>query len=936
MLSAAFCAAGSFVCSAGPVQADPAFRVGKLDSGLSYYLYHHENPKGCAEFYIVHNVGAMQEEDNQNGLAHFLEHMAFNGTKNYPGKGILEFLDKEGVRFGYNVNAYTSRHETVYNLSKVPLVRESFVDSVLMVLHDWSCDISCEQQALDDERGVIREEWRLRDEPRSRMYYMQQGIVYEGHRQAERTVIGTLDVIDNFKREEILDFYHTWYRPDLQAIVVVGDFDVNEMEARVRRLFSDIPAHPSPRAKDCAQLPVPQGIRFSKMTDPATKQIVLKYMCLQSYPGFEDRASMSTVSDRFARQIVSNILTARFKEKMGDPGCPLRSAVVVTSDYQPDYYLTLFTITPRDEKDLVSPVEYMQTEIERLCRFGFTQHEFDVAKASVVKSMHLKSPLPVEQVRSGDIVKMCVEHFLRNFPLVTPTQWRKLQLEAMDAVDYQFASAYPEKMMRESGKICCYYYNPSRENEIPDAGQLRAALERGAAADVRAETKETVELDFTASPVPGTIVSDKPVKDSKGRIWKLSNGATVYYLHCDKVPGDMRLCASYEFDGGWARYDQERIGASRFALGLIKKYAGFKNFDRNILREYPEIDGINTLMGLRRWDNAYWTFNAFDGKVDDAFKYLYLSLTEPCMPSVKDIEREKFIQLQNLAKGKTDKARFVEDYEDFRYGNHPWFARIDSAAVLSVDRDFVADVYSRLYSGFDSMSVYIASDLPEDEVRGMVCKWVASLSDGASAKKTVSKVKPCRTATGGYRDLMVDKPASSQPLCAVDYEFFTKLPNTARNCVEVDILDYILSQRYLNLIREERGGTYHISFSSEFTPEEPGTLYSEVSFQTRPAMKEMLLGDLKTVMEEFCADGPTREEVDAAVRYLIKHHGEKLARIPKSLQSQKDVLEATVKDGYNPIFDYKTVVSKVKPSDIRSLARRINRSGRLLSVYTEE
>ena len=198
---------------------DPELIKGRLENGLTYYIRHNENPAGCADFYIVHNVGSLQEEDNQNGLAHFLEHMAFNGTRHYPDQEILNFLAKDGVRFGYNVNAYTNRTETVYNISSVPLVRESFVDSVLMVLHDWSCDISCEPEALDAERGVISEEWRRKDEPRLRMSAKQNELVYKGSKHAQRSVIGTLEVINGFKPHEILDFYHRWYRPDLQAIV---------------------------------------------------------------------------------------------------------------------------------------------------------------------------------------------------------------------------------------------------------------------------------------------------------------------------------------------------------------------------------------------------------------------------------------------------------------------------------------------------------------------------------------------------------------------------------------------------------------------------------------------------------------------------------------------------------------------------------------------
>ena len=218
---------------------DPEIIKGKLANGLTYYIRHNEDPAGCADFYIAHNVGALQEEDSQNGLAHFLEHMAFNGTVHYPGKTVLEFLAKEGVRFGYNVNAYTTRTETVYNLSSIPLVRDSFVDSVLMVLHDWSCGILCEEDALDAERGVISEEWRRKDNARMRMMSRQNDLIYKGAKHTQRSVLGTLEVINGFAREDILDFYHKWYRPDLKAIIIVGDFDPEEMERKVRRLFRD-------------------------------------------------------------------------------------------------------------------------------------------------------------------------------------------------------------------------------------------------------------------------------------------------------------------------------------------------------------------------------------------------------------------------------------------------------------------------------------------------------------------------------------------------------------------------------------------------------------------------------------------------------------------------------------------------------------------------
>ena len=205
---------------------DPAIRYGKLDNGLTYYIRHNEMPKERAEFYIVHNVGSMQEEENQRGLAHFLEHMAFNGTKNFPSKnGIQEYTERLGMRMGESLNAYTGFDETIYMLMNVPVTREEIIDSCLLILHDWSQFILLDDEAIEKERGVIREEWRTGNSAQMRMWEQQLPEMLTGSKYGTRIPIGTLDVINNFKKKDLEDFYKKWYRPDLQAIIIVGDID---------------------------------------------------------------------------------------------------------------------------------------------------------------------------------------------------------------------------------------------------------------------------------------------------------------------------------------------------------------------------------------------------------------------------------------------------------------------------------------------------------------------------------------------------------------------------------------------------------------------------------------------------------------------------------------------------------------------------------------
>ena len=230
-----------------PLPIDPAVKIGKLDNGLTYYIRHNEEPKNQANFYIAQKVGAVQEEESQRGLAHFLEHMAFNGSEHFPGNSLVKYCERIGVKFGQNLNAYTSTDETVYNIDDVPTTDITNVDSCLLILSDWSGRLSLEGEEIDKERGVIHEEWRMRSSASQRILNRQLPLLYPGSRYGERMPIGLMSVIDNFSYDFLRDYYHKWYHPSLQGIVVVGDIDVDYVEGKIKEYFSDI-KNPEPEA----------------------------------------------------------------------------------------------------------------------------------------------------------------------------------------------------------------------------------------------------------------------------------------------------------------------------------------------------------------------------------------------------------------------------------------------------------------------------------------------------------------------------------------------------------------------------------------------------------------------------------------------------------------------------------------------------------------
>ncbi|MBR1803478.1 MAG: insulinase family protein, partial [Muribaculaceae bacterium] len=210
-----------------PIPVDEAVRMGTLPNGLTYYVRHNDYPEHRVNFYIAQRVGSIQEEESQRGLAHFLEHMAFNGSENFhgEGKGVIDYTRTLGVEFGGDLNAYTSTDETVYNINNVPSTRQSAIDSCLLILRDWSCGLLLEDNEIDKERGVIHEEWRLRRSAMQRMLENNLETLFPGSKYGKRMPIGLMSVVDGFKYNELRDYYHKWYRPDNQAIIVVGDVD---------------------------------------------------------------------------------------------------------------------------------------------------------------------------------------------------------------------------------------------------------------------------------------------------------------------------------------------------------------------------------------------------------------------------------------------------------------------------------------------------------------------------------------------------------------------------------------------------------------------------------------------------------------------------------------------------------------------------------------
>ncbi|MCF0196771.1 MAG: insulinase family protein, partial [Bacteroidaceae bacterium] len=383
----------AFTASAQPMQMptlplDPAVRTGKLENGLTYYIRHNEMPKDRANFYIAQKVGSVQEEEDQRGLAHFLEHMCFNGTKTFPGNSLIQFCERIGVKFGQNLNAYTSTDETVYNINDVPVTVESNIDSCLMILHDWAGDLLLEEAEIDKERGVIHEEWRMRTSAIMRILERQLENLYPNSRYGKRLPIGTMDVVDNFPYDVLRNYYKKWYHPSLQGIIVVGDVDVDKIEQKIKIFFSDLEEPVG--AEPYVDYPVPSNEQPIYIVDKDKEQTTSEVMVFfkhETLPA-ELRNTAVELQLGYMNRVLASALNARLQEKSQEPDCPYLSAGCGDSKYWISKTMDAFQISISPKPGMVpEALKAVMAEVERARQHGFLSTEIKRASDEFLSRM---------------------------------------------------------------------------------------------------------------------------------------------------------------------------------------------------------------------------------------------------------------------------------------------------------------------------------------------------------------------------------------------------------------------------------------------------------------------------------------------------------------------------------------------------------------------
>ena len=501
------------------IPVDPDVCIGKLDNGLTYYIRHNAWPEHRAEFYIAQRVGSIQEDDNQRGLAHFLEHMAFNGSKHFKGNEMLRWCESVGVKFGTDLNAYTSIDQTVYNISNVPTTREGIIDSCLLILFDWADGLLLEKEEIEKERGVIHEEWRLRTSAQMRMLERDLPKLYPGSKYGHRMPIGLMEIIDNFEPPFLQAYYEKWYRPDNQAIIVVGDIDVNQVEQKIKTLFSPI-VLPAQRALVTME-PVPDNNEAIYVIDKDKEQrynIVELMMKTEAFPD-SLKGTLAYLAADYVKNAAVSMLNDRLREYAEKPESPFLQASASFGPYLLSRSVDAFDmgVLPKDGQTDAA-VTAVLTEARRAAEFGFTPTEYNRFKANYLSNLE-KQYSNKDKRYNSQFVSSYVQNFLNNEPLPSID----FIYETMKQVVPMLPLDMPNEVIRElvlptDTNLVVLNFNNEKEGAVyPTEDGLKKAIAAGRNAKIEAYVDNVKnEPLMTTLPKPGEI--KKEVKNESSAI----------------------------------------------------------------------------------------------------------------------------------------------------------------------------------------------------------------------------------------------------------------------------------------------------------------------------------------------------------------------------------------------------------------------------------
>lgn len=901
-----------------PLPLDPQVRKGVLPNGLTYYIRHNETPKGQADFYIAQKVGSILENDEQRGLAHFLEHMCFNGTENFPGNELVTWLETKGVKFGQNLNAYTSIDETVYNISNVPTASIAVQDSCLLILHDWADGLLLLPEEIDKERGVIHEEWRSRNVGQQRLMEQMAPAMYPGSKYGYRLPIGTMEVVDNFAPQALRDYYEAWYRPDQQGIVVVGDIDVDRIENKIKELFSPIKMPENAPERVYEPVPDTEGTIIAIGTDPEMPNSRATIYFKNDVLPRELRGTMAYWLQDYICDMLTAMLNNRLEEISSTPDSPFAAA----GSYYGNYFLsdtkdalTLVAIGKGD--DILPGMASVYRELLRAERGGFTVSEYDRARSEYLSKLE-KAYNNREKAESSSYVNTYVRNFIDNTPATgIEMKYQTLNM-LLPQLPVDLVNATIKELISDNNRVVTVMLPEKDGIKVPTEEAVRQMMAAVDAEDIPAFVDEVKDEPLIASlPAPGKVVATQELPQWGATEWTLSNGAKVVVKKTDFKADEILLDA--QALGGTSVYPDTYANTLIFLPQGLGQY-GLGTYTYKDIQKY--------LQGKQC--NVYFQFDDYCRDISGSttpkdlktmMELLYSHFTQFNM-SADEFQATKNMLTGFLHNQETNPQYiFSRDLRKALYDN-PRKASLTVEAVEAASLDQVNQIVKDMTANAADYTFYFVGNVDMDELKTLCEQYIATLPGDAA---TASKAPAIDGSLGLKKD--GDKMTSfttqmQTPQTFVAVLEFADMPYTAKDRALSDIAGQVMTERLLKKVREDMGAVYSIWASGSMSRQSvPNTVIQSV-FPMKPEMKEQVLDIIAQEFKNMESD-VTAEELAKAVEFEVKEATE----AKEKNNARLSTMAATALNGVDVFNGNVELLQSLTPADVQDFMKRMNANG---------
>jgi zinc protease len=896
----------------------PRVRIGKLPNGITYYIRHNEEPKDRADLRLVVHAGSILETDKQVGLAHFTEHMSFNGTKNFAKQELVDFLERSGVNFGADLNAYTSFDETVYML-QLPTDSVNVFRKGFQILEDWAHNVTFDDSEIDKERGVVIEEWRLGQGASERMRAKYFPVILKGSQYAVRLPIGTKQNLDTFHHETLKQFYKDWYRPDLEAVIAVGDFDTNEVEKMIKQHFGSIPKPVNPKPRKKYGIPAQTGTQAVVLTDPEQPYNVVQILYKQ--PEIPEAKTDLEYRAEIVRGLYNSMMSARLQEIAQKPDAPFLFGSSSYEKFMGDKDALTLVAVAKDATAIPLATQTVLQENERVRQHGFTQGELDRAKASMmsyIENLYTER----DKTRSAQLVEELIRNYLHGEPIPGIEIEYNLYKQYLPGIKLNEVNVLINQWIKPTDRAIVVMAPESEKSKLVSQQQILALVNKPIGKLTAYEDKVMKGSLLVKEPTPGKIVDEKKIPEIGVTELTLSNGAKVVLKPTTFKNNEISISAISK--GGASLYSNEDYLSASNATS-VALFGGVGNYDLNSLQKELSGKQVSISPSIGQYSEGI-SGGTTPKDLPTAFQLIYGYFTEPR----KDTSMFKMLQQQLYAsllnKGK-DPGSVFGDSVNYIMGNYnPRRKPLTIERLNEIQLDKAFDVYKDRFADAGDFIFTFVGNFKVDSIKPYIEKYIASLP--STGRQETWKDVGIRYPLG-IVNKVIKKGQENKSSVRITFTGMTQYSDL--EATQLDQVAKILEIRLREVLREDQGGVYGVGVDANISREPVNSYGITISFGCAPENVDKLVNLAMKEVQALKENGPSQVNVDKVVAEDVRsmqtgvtsnaywlynlqqkyYHNEDPKTILDDPAMVKQLTTARAKELANKYFDMNNVVKLV-------------------------